>query len=49
MNGNGGNDAKIDWVVTQPTPSQDENVGKIYQTWNFGKVIQIANDPLCKE
>ena len=33
---NKGNHAKFKCVQPQPSPLQDENGGKIHQTWNFG-------------
>ena len=35
----GGNNAKIKGVPPKPSPFWGENVGKIYQTWNFGIII----------
>jgi len=34
---NKGNHAKFKCVQPQPSPLQDENGGKIHQTWNFGE------------
>ncbi|GEM_PF-5809769 len=36
---NKGNHAKFKCVQPQPSPLQDENGGKIHQTWNFGYSI----------
>lgn len=35
---NGGNNTIIKCVQPQPSPLRGENVGKKYQTWNFGIV-----------
>ena len=40
MNRNGGIYAIIKQVQPQPSPFQGENVGKIYQTWNFGSILE---------
>ena len=36
---NKGNHAKFKCVQPQPSPLQDENGGKIHQTWNFGWIF----------
>jgi hypothetical protein len=38
---NKGNHAKFKCVQPQPSPLQDENGGKIHQTWNFGCTLSI--------
>ena len=42
MNQYGGNDAKIMGVQPQSSPWKGENVGKIYQTWNFGNIGELS-------
>jgi len=39
---NKGNHAKFKCVQPQPSPLQDENGGKIHQTWNFGVILSIT-------
>lgn len=40
---NKGNHAKFKCVQPQPSPLQDENGGKIHQTWNFGYNKLMSN------
>ena len=42
---NKGNHAQLKRVQPQPSPLQDENGGKIHQTWNFGRIIPLYMVP----
>ena len=49
MKQNGGYNAIINRVQPQPSPFQGENVGQIYQTWNFGKINFMQKMPFSIE